>query len=318
MPKGNTPIMNQLEKLFRHTRANSYATRARYKNSCKTFVEFLDKEFRMKNLANLQDKHLVAYIKYRKEEGITSKTIKNDLGAIRYMHDMIHNAKYLISDNQTLQKENDVSLDSTPAVKGDRGWTEEEFISIYSFLNSKVESHQLAQDLHDIIVLCRTMGFRITEAVAMRRAQVRQASRNGQYQVQSEAKNGKWRKVPLSPVAHQVMLRRVADLDSTDRLFVGEDEKTHEVVLRFENALAALRDRMTTDEGREKRTWNKEEMSIINPLTFHGLRYSYVQERMKDEMDKGYSWEIAAGKVTQEVGHNRIDVIKVYLADSLD
>ncbi len=29
-------------------------------------------------------------------------------------------------------------------------------------------------------------------------------------------------------------------------------------------------------------------------------------------MNKGYSWDVAAQIVTKEVGHNRIDVIKIY------
>lgn len=44
---------------------------------------FLDENFKLKNLRNVQDKHLIAYIEYRKGIGIADKTIKTVLGAIR-------------------------------------------------------------------------------------------------------------------------------------------------------------------------------------------------------------------------------------------
>lgn len=315
MDKGNSPLMNQLEKVFRHTRANSYGTRARYKGSCKNFISFLETEFKMKNLNNLQDKHIVSYIHYRQEQGIAPKTLKNDLGAIRYLHDMLPNAKYSLSDNQTIQKLFDVKLKSTPAIKGNRAWTEEEFHSMKEHLwHLAASGKRNALDLHDILVLCRAMGLRITEATAMRKGQASQGIRTGVYQVQGEAKNGKWRKVPLSDVAREVMIRRVATTQVSDRLFIPPHEKTHETVLRFENALAASRDRFVTSEGETLRTWHNGDEKVTNRLTFHGLRYCYVQQRMVDEMNRGYSWEVAARKITVEVGHNRTDVLKVYLA----
>jgi integrase/recombinase XerD len=50
------------------------------------------------------------------------------------------------------------------------------------------------------------------------------------------------------------------------------------------------------------------------PITYHGLRYNYVQERMAQQMAKGFNEEQAALVVSKEVGHERIDVIAVYQA----
>lgn len=102
--KGKSPIALQMEKIFRHTRSNSFGTRARYKSSCKKFISFLDKEFKMKNLRNLQDKHIIAYIQYRQSEEVAPKTLKNDLGAIRYMHSFVPRAKHKLSSNEELKQ----------------------------------------------------------------------------------------------------------------------------------------------------------------------------------------------------------------------
>lgn len=66
---------------------------------------------------------------------------------------------------------------------------------------------------------------------------------------------------------------------------------------------------MTTSEGISSRINLKD---ATNPLTYHGLRYNYVQERMTAEQNKGLSWDAAAKIVTREVGHGRIEVIKIY------
>lgn len=318
MKKRLSPIMAQMDKIFRHTRANSFATRARYESSCQKFVQFLDDKFKMKNLRNLHDKHVVAYIEHRQQiDRVAPKTLKNDLGAIRYMHDLIAKVKYELSDNKTLQQTYSLSLDKTPAVKGNRAWTKQEYESMQK-LASQIASNrskgfETAQDIQDVLKICRTMGLRVTEAVAMRRSQAEQAIRTGIYQVKGEAKNGKWRQVPISKEGREIFENRLKDTPRGGRFFVHEGEKTHLAVNRFEKFLHRHREKIETNDGLELRTWELVGKTYINELTFHGLRYNYVQDRVQQELDKGFSLENAAKRVTQEVGHERTDVIKVYL-----
>lgn len=313
MTKGKSPILAQMEKVYRHTRANSFGTRARYESSCRNFIGFIDEKFKMKNLRNLQDKHVVAYIQHRQSEGIASKTLKNDLGAIRYMHDMIPDVKHELSDNKELKDAFSIALDKTPAVKGNRAWTEREYNNMQQFVRNVAAGDgrgaETAADVRDITQLAKTMGLRVTEAVAMSRSQVEQALRTGVYQVKSEAKNGKWRQVPISPTGRQVMNNRIQDLPRGDRLFIRPGEKTHAAVNRVEKFLQNNRQSFETVEGRESRMYQ----GVSNALTYHGLRYNYVQDRVRQEMEKGYSKLQASAIVTKEVGHERVDVIDVYL-----
>lgn len=313
MTKGKSPIMAQMEKVYRHTRANSFGTRARYESSCRNFVGFLNEEFKMKNLRNLQDKHVVAYIQQRQTEGVAPKTLKNDLGAIRYMHDMIPNVKHELSDNKGLKNTFSILLEKTPAVKGDRAWTEREYNDMQQFVRQRAEDDgrgtETAADVRNVMQLARTMGLRVTEAVAMSRSQVEQALRSGVYQVKNEAKNGKWRQVPLSAQGRHVMESRIQNVPRGDRLFIRPGEKTHAAVNRVEKFLQNNRLQFETIEGRESRMYQ----GISNALTYHGLRYNYVQDRVRQEMEKGYSKLQAAAIVTKEVGHERVDVVDVYL-----
>lgn len=301
--------MSQMEKTFKHARAGSFGTRARYKSSCTNFISFLDEKFKMKNLRNLQDKHVVAYIEMRQETGIAPKTIKNDLGAIRYMHDILPNVKHDLSSNKDLKKIYGTTLEKTPAVKGNRGWTKEEYQNMHQFADET--GSKTSEDVRDIMVLSRTMGLRVTEAVAMHRSQAEQALRSGVYQVKSEAKNGKWRQVRLSSEAREMMIQRLNTVERGERLFIQSTEKTHQAVNRVEKFMQHHRTKFETEEGKEKRLCEGKSTN----LTYHGLRYSYVQNRLEEEMRKGFTYEQAAQRITKEVGHERIDVIKVYLGN---
>lgn len=307
MDRGLTSVESQVEKIFRHTRSGSYGTRARYRDSCRAFARFVHEKFRLQNLRNLSEKHIVEYIRHRQEMGISPKTVKNDLAAIRYLHDQIPNPRYQIRDNQTLREKYGLVLDPTPSRNGNRAWTDEEYAAM------KAHAERAGrQDVVDVMTLCRTMGLRITEAVAVSRAQAENALRTGTYEVRGEAKNGKWRKVPLSQEAREVFVRRLCDTPRGGRLFVPKSRKTHEVVNDMEKWLERHRERVKTEEGIRIRIHARGE----HELTFHGLRYAYVQERVEHEMARGKTFEEAAAIVTKEVGHERIDVVKIYMGDT--
>lgn len=305
MSKGKSSIEQQMDKIFRHARMGSYGTRSRYKDSCTVFVRWLAEEFRTQNLRNLQDKHLAAYVKYRQSQGKSPKTIKNDLSAIRYMHDQVSRPRYELSDNKTLQEQYNITLEKTPEVTSNRAWTNEEYYKMI-----KLARRKSRHDVADVIILCRTMGLRITESVAISRAQAEKALRTGFHYVQNEAKGGRWRYVPLSPEAKEVFERRMEKTPRGGRLFIDIEngEKTHEVANKVAEFIRQHRDEVETEEGRQIRFWNGES----EKLTAHGLRYAYIQERLKQEEKKGKNRKEATRKITKEVGHNRTDVINVY------
>lgn len=239
--KGLSTVASQCAKLFKHTRTGSYATRARYESSCQQFIKFLDDKYKMKNLRNLQDKHIVAYVEHRQALGISDKTIKGDLGAIRYLHDLVPQTRHVLPTNEDLAKKYDVHLGKTPAVKGDRSWTQKEYEDMRTLADrlSQQEGHRglTAKDVRDILPICRTMGLRITEVVAMKRSQAEHALRTGIYEVKGEAKNGLHRSVRLPNDARDILATRIAQIGRGGLVFVSEGEKVHQAVNRYEKFL---------------------------------------------------------------------------------
>jgi len=303
---GMSTIETQIEKIFRHTRQNSFATRDRYRDSNRQFAAFLHDRFKVQNIRNISDKHVVEYVQQRQQEGKSAKTIKNDLAAIRYLHDQVSNPRYTLSDNKQLKEQHGLVLEKTPQITGDRAWTESEYKGM-KILALQSRNREAA----DVMTLARTMGLRIAEAVAARRSQAEAALRTGIYPVQGEAKNGKHRSVRLSPEAREIFERRLQETPRGGRLFVPVGEKTHRVVNRLEKFLAYHRHKIESQEGRQQRTDRRDEVTS-KPLTFHGLRYNYVQQQMNQEQERGFSEEQAAAIVSQEVGHERTDVIAIY------
>ena len=95
-------LLAQLDKLARHNRQGSYQTRHRYYEAMKRFCRFLAEVFHLQKLANLTGKHLVAYVTYLQESGKSASTVKTDLAAIRFFHDLIPDAKYRLPRNDEL------------------------------------------------------------------------------------------------------------------------------------------------------------------------------------------------------------------------
>lgn len=173
---GKSTVEIQIEKIFKHTRQGSYATRDRYKDSCLMFARFCLERFKMQNIRNVHDKHVAAFILERQKSGTGAKTIKSDLSALRYMHDQIQKPRYQLSDNKELQRQYEVKLEKTSQVNGNRGWTREEYQAMLQV------ARELKQDnVVDCMILARTMGLRVTEAGAVSRAQAEHALRTGVY-----------------------------------------------------------------------------------------------------------------------------------------
>ena len=187
--RGMSSVERQIDKIFRHTRQGSYGTRARYRGTCINFGKFLADRHKMQNVKNLGDKHVVAYIKHRQEQGIAAKTVKNDLAAIRYLHDQLPKTRNNLSSNQELQQKYGLEIEKTPDVKEIGPGRSR----IYECKNIAIQ--QGKTDYADIMTLNRTMGLRITEAVAVSRAQAERALEEA-YITLERGKNGKERDVP--------------------------------------------------------------------------------------------------------------------------
>ena len=156
----------QLNKLARHNRQGSYRTIERYNMAMKRFCHFLADEYHLQKLSNISGKHLVAYVIWMQEKGLSASTIKTDLAAIRFFHDKISNPKYILPTNAELGTQ----LERRRFGDTDRTWSVAEFNRMLG----------KALDRPDYILafyLARYAGFRIHECMRIDTAIARQAIR---------------------------------------------------------------------------------------------------------------------------------------------
>jgi integrase len=299
----------QVAKIFKTANQRSFKTRYRYWDSANQFARFLSVEFKVQNLKNMAPKHIVAFVEYRQAQRISPKTLKNDLSALRYLHDHLPNPRYKhFPTNEELKEKYGVNLEKVTAHKGNRAWTDEEYAN-FRQLAAETGNQRWA----DAMAVSRTMGLRVAEVCGMTRAQAEEALRTGVYQVKNEAKNGKWRKGPLRPEAKEVLEKILPSVPRGHRVFVREGENVHQTVKDLQKFIINHRQQIETSEGIALRTYIHDEEEKIWPLSMHGLRYMYVQERIQEETDRGLSIINASEMIAREVGHERIKVLNIYL-----
>ena len=116
-------LIAQLDKVARHNRQGSFRTKERYYKAMKRFCRFLADHYHLQKLANINGKHLTAYVLYMQDQEKSAPTIKTDLAAIRFFHDKMEWTKYRLTSNDDLA----VELERRRFGGVDRTWSNREF-----------------------------------------------------------------------------------------------------------------------------------------------------------------------------------------------
>ncbi len=281
-------LMVQVDKLYRHNRQGSYLSRDRYYEAMKRFCRFLAEVFRLERLANIAPKHIFAYVDHLEEGGKSPSTIKTDLSAIRFYHDLIQDPRYELPDNSALM------LTRRSFGHVDRTWSDTEFQKMCAL--AEQDGHS---DYVTILHLARYAGLRIHECFRIDTATAADAVKKGSLTI--KGKGGLIRTIPLTEDL-QIRLKSASEqIPRGKKLFVPDDKKTHE-------AIEALHDYI----GRNRQL--VQDFDSDRPMSFHGLRHTYAAEQYQSMLSKGYTIEMAEKAVSALLGHHRRDVTRIYLA----
>ncbi len=178
-------LLSQAQKLYRHNRQGSYKTRERYFEAYKRFLKYVGCKYNLQKLANISGKHLSGYISYMQNIGYSAATIKTDLAAIRFRHDKIPAAKYVLPGNC------EFCLERRKFSVTDRTWSAGE-------LNRMIAECWKAgrEDYAAMLILARYAGLRLHEALRIDTAAAKKAIRDGIITV--KGKGGKMREIPIN------------------------------------------------------------------------------------------------------------------------
>lgn len=274
----------QYNKLFRHLKVGSFKTRERYGKAFKRFMVFLAKEYRLQKLANISEKHILAYVSYMQNKGLSASTIKTELAAIRFFHDNMPYTKSVLPTNDELK------LKRRTFGGVDRTWDGREYNLMLAATMKTGHADYLA-----IFSLARYAGLRLEECFRIDTNDAKNALETGKLLV--KGKGGLWRYVPIClPI--EITLRDMLKITPTgEKLFVKPEDKTHLAMKRLQCFIAYHRKTFTD-----------------NNITFHGLRHTFAHEQYEKFIKEGCSDFAARKKVSELLGHHRDDVTRIYLA----
>ncbi|MEW6447360.1 MAG: phage integrase N-terminal SAM-like domain-containing protein [Bacillota bacterium] len=274
-------LMQQLDKLHRHTRQGSIQTRRRYYDGMRRFLLFLADEFKLQNIKNISDKHTVAYVAYLKQRRCGPNYIRTELAAVRFYYDQIEGRYRLTRINEAL------GVHPRPKSR-DRSWSEEEVAAVVEAALSAGKTWMV-----DVIVLACELGLRIHEVIRLWRADAERALREGELKV--EGKGGLVRSVPLTPAAAEALGRAKERVPRGARLFVPSDKKAHQAIKEVQDFIRRHRKPRPVQ------------------LTFHGLRYTDAQEHYRECLAAGKTREEAEKETARRLGHRRPRVTRTYV-----
>lgn len=287
-------LVAQLDKLAKHNRQGSYRTRERYYRAFRQFCQFLSDVFHLQKLINISPDHLIAYVEYMQEQGLSASTIKTSLSAIRFFHDKLDRPRHTLPANDELG----VELERRHFGGVDRTWSDAEFNKMLGFaVGDRRPDYVLALYTGRYLGLRLHETFRIDTAIAERMLRENAITIKG--------KGGKIRTVPVDD-AHrkqlEIALREmVAVTPRGHKLLVPDDKDTHQAM----NAMERFIEKYRPDVQLEDRE---------APLIYHGLRHTYASEKYQEFIDSGMNPLDAHLKVSELLGHERPDVTNIYLA----
>ena len=282
----------QLERAWREAvktkaRTMSKGSHFRYRHSMPIFLHFCAERFHLQKLANVREKHLRAYVDYRRQAGITEKTLKNDLAAIRFFHQFT-GSRNLLPDNRSL------GIKKTPQGGKDRAWTAEEYQSMMD------KAGKLGrQDVVDAMKLARLDGLRIHECTRITVGQIEDALMEGE--LETVGKGGRVRRIPVNPELRPVLERILKEHGGSrvSKILVEPGQKTHQEIKSIQRFIRDHRKEFTDRK-----------------ITLHGLRHAFAREEFEREVgDSTNKREIRAAmeRVAKELGHGRPEVTAIYL-----
>ena len=255
----------------------------------KRFCIFLADHYRLQKLANISGKHLVSYVEYMQMAGKAASTIKTDLAAIRFFHDLMDTKRRLTGNDEL-----GIQLERRRFGQKNRTWTPPEF--------NRLLMTALAEDRYDYVLafyLARYAGLRVHECFRIDMAIAEDALRRGAITI--KGKGGKVRTVPINEQIAIPLREQLHRTACGHKLLVPDDMPTDDAIYGVQKFLLDHRKELR-DEGDE------------HPLTFHGLRHTYAAEKYQALIAAGKTELDAHLEVSRLLGHERPDVTDIYLA----
>lgn len=298
-------LCEQVKSIYKHCNEKSYETRKRHFEATKRFCSFLADRYRLQKFKNVEDRHFRAYAEYLKEMGFSPATIQSDLSGIRFFH-RLSGSKNKLSENNCLD------LPKRAVGVENRAWLPEE----------KEKARAIAEEMGrtDVVIaidFADGLGLRVSEICTTRIEYLMAANRTGIFVV-PKGKGGQRRAIKLNPTQRAMIVKyleyaKAMGLQPGDYL-ISSSEK-HGVkneIKSLQNWMSHNREKfMVKDRDKIEEEGKKKRHATIS---WHGLRHGYAQ-KTHEEVSKEKPGK-ADKIVSENLGHHRFTVTRIYLAEA--
>lgn len=294
----------QLQKVLRGVTEKNFETIYRYKEAQERFIKYLGSETKLQKLINIQDKHLEAYARYKLEKGCSNKYVKNELSAIRRLHNLVPNTKHRLMDATKFNRS--IGLGSTPDGGVERAWSDREYESM-----KQIAIDQNKELYADLMTMARETGVRLDEIVSYKRSEILESLQSGKL-ILKNTKGSIPRNVPLTEKARNVLEKRY-NMTNGKYGFLPSGE--HVRIEKFEKSVQSFIGTWRSDVQDSMRAVSAHNVAKgqKGALTFHGLRHSYACDKYKQLVKEGMSSDRAKYTTAKLLGHSRKSITDVYL-----
>lgn len=276
-----------LVRLCLHNRDGSMATQAnRRRGLSAAAADLYQLGFRVPKANSLKPKHVIGLVDYWYGQGITTATVKNRVGWLRWWAEKVDKASIIPRDNHEL------GIRNREGDQRNRAWSLPP--------NFSLPDQRMALSVR----LMAAFGLRVEEALKFR---PRQADAGSVIRLQgSWTKGGRPRVIPVRTFAQRALLDKAKYLVGSGSMIPPEDtyirhrrRLEHETLKRGYTNLHGLRHRYTQQRYRDLTGWNSPKDGGPAQATM-------------SEADRAAD-KAARAAIAEELGHARIAITVVYL-----
>ena len=300
----NSNVDVELDKIRRYDNQGALETRGRYLDGCRRSFRIIDGKFKIQKIENLQGKHLKYLVDEMIRLGYAPQTIRTELSALRTTYRKAGGKGRLPTNKQ-------LGVPKGERGTKDRAWSDEEIAKAIDWAD-KMRRVDVSFALHG----GAAYGFRINEVCTIRVEDVEKAIVTKRLKV--TGKGGKVRTVPVETEYQKSVLKMYYDYAHDNHLQKGDyiisENKYRGVELQkkpIQSWIYNYRDKfMDKDRAAFVEAGKKPKTETVS---VHGLRYDFAQG-LKDRLDQE-GVKNSAKEVSQSLGHNRVEITKLYLSE---
>lgn len=301
----NFSLRKQLFIAYNRIRSRSINTKKNHHCIINDISKILNRNFHHLKLVNLKQRHISKIVEEWKNRGYKPGTLATKIGFLRKLCNCIHKNS-CIKDNKFY------GINRGKVEFRDKRWTHSTSTDFAIIENVNGSIHKYGSRIKDCFVLERLFGLRKREALKFNPHEEIKIDENGiplRIELTLGTKNNRHRTIPVVTEEQRSFLTGILTRYKFDPIqpFPPNEYKKWERIYYYV----------------------LDKIGINHNSTGHGLRQSYANERCKalfkevkeyseinnfNESDEKIRL-VAYQKLTQELGHGRIDILKSYLAD---